>query len=99
MEKLKRLPDPYTLPAYEYRTNRSDSKIHIADNKVARLLLVLHEIDEAVAGLEDLPQSELTELVSGAIVACGFVDTTEAQHAIAAVLEAIESRDPTPLSS
>ena len=100
MDKLKLLPDPVTeriLPASEY-TAYSDSKIHIADTKVARLLLVLHEIDQAVAGLEALPQTELTELVSSAIIACGFVDGTEARRAIVTVLEAIERRDPTPQS-
>ena len=101
MDKLKLLPDPVTeriLPASEY-TIYSDSKIHIADTKVARLLLVLHEIDQAVAGLEALPQTELTELVSSAIISCGFVDGTEARCAIVAVLEAIERHDPIPQSS
>jgi hypothetical protein len=101
MDKLKLLPDPVTeriLPASEY-TTYSDSKIHIADTKVARLLLVLHEIDQAVAGLEALPQTELTELVSSAIISCGFVDGTEARCAIVAVLEAIERHDPMPQSS
>jgi hypothetical protein len=101
MDKLKRLPDPVTghiPPASEYTTH-FDSKVHIADTKVARLLLVLHEIDQAVAGLEGLPQTELTELVSSAILACGFVDGTEARHAIVAVLEAVERHDPMPQSS
>jgi|HubBroStandDraft_2_1064218.scaffolds.fasta_scaffold76790_3 hypothetical protein len=101
MEKLKRLPDPFTehiLPTSRHGTTRSDSKVAIADTKVARLLLVLHEIDQAVAGLESLPQTELTELVSSAIIACGFVDGTEARRAIVTVLEAIERRDPTPQS-
>ncbi len=101
MDKLKRLPDPVTEhipPASEYATY-SDSKVHIADTKVARLLLVLHEIDQAVAGLEELPQTELIELVSSAIIACGFADGTEARRAIVAVLEAIERHDPTPQNS
>jgi hypothetical protein len=68
----------------------SDTKVHIADKRMARLLLVLHELDKSVAGLEDLPQTELSELVSSAILACGFVDAVEAQYAIAAVLAAIE---------
>jgi hypothetical protein len=46
-----------------------------------------------------LPQSDLIELVSGAILACGFADGTEARHAIIAVLEAIDRHDPMPGNS
>ena len=71
----------------------SESRIHIADKRVAQLLLILHELDESVAGLEDLPKAELSELVSSAILACGFVDPIDARYAISAVLETIESQD------
>jgi len=73
----------------------SNSEVHIADRRMARLLLVLHELDRSVAGLEGLPQTELSELVSNAILSCGFEDATEARHAIAAVLSAIEMPDKT----
>jgi len=75
-----------------------DSKIYMADERVARLLLVLHEIDQSLAGLEKLPLSEFTELASSAILACGFVDGTEARYAITAVLEVIEGRGTLPES-
>jgi hypothetical protein len=88
-----------TWPELEFNKAYSDTKIHIADKRVARLLLVLHDLDESVLGLERLPQTELTDLVSSAIRACGFVDGVEARYAIAAVLEAIERRDPIPGSS
>ena len=68
----------------------SNAKVHIADKRIARLLLVLHELDRTVAGLENLRQPDLNEMVSSAILACGFVDGTEARLAIAAVLDAIE---------
>jgi hypothetical protein len=74
-------------------------KIHVTDKRVARLLLVLQELDESVAGLEELPKTELSELVSNAIMACGFVDPIEARYAIAAVLEAIGMHDSMPESS
>jgi hypothetical protein len=94
MEKMnKPFPDrsaEYTWPNLEDSQNR---KIHIADKRVAQLLLVLHELDESVAGLEDLPKAELSELVSKAILACGFVGPIDARYAIAAVLETIESGD------
>jgi hypothetical protein len=73
-----------------------NSGVHIEDKRVARLLLVLQELDESVAGLEELPKSDLSELVSSAILACGFVDPVEARYAIAAVLDAIEAPDSTP---
>jgi hypothetical protein len=101
MDEIKQL-HPFTkhiFPTPECDTNRSDSIVHIADKRVARLLLVLHELDRSVAGLEELPQTDLTELVSSAILACGFVDGTDARYAISAVLEAIERRDPKPGSS
>ncbi|MGD0793934.1 MAG: hypothetical protein ABR920_19380 [Terriglobales bacterium] len=77
-------------PTPEFNQTCSDSKVRIADQRVARLLLVLQELDESVAGLEELPKTELSELVSSAVLACGFVDPIEARYAIAAVLEAIE---------
>ncbi len=86
----------YPWPKTEFDRARSNAKVHITDRRMARLLLVLHELDKSVAGLEGLPQTELAELVSSAIVACGFVDQAEARHAIAAVLEAIEMPDSIP---
>jgi len=102
MHTIKRQDDPFTkhlLQAPEFATTRFDSKVHIADKRIARLLLVLHELDQYVAGLEELPQTELIELVSSAILGCGFTDGTEARHAIASVLEAIDRHDPMPESS
>ena len=70
-----------------------------ADKRVTQLLLVLHELDQAVAGLEWLTQSKLSELVSSAIVGCGFVDPTEAWYAIGAVLQVIEAHEVNQESS
>ena len=83
----------------EFSKPCSDLKVRIADKRVARLLLVLHELDESVAGLEALPKAELSALVSSAILACGFVDPIEARYAIATVLETIEMQDSMPESS
>jgi hypothetical protein len=97
MEKRKQFLDPsnrHILPSPACSKTRSDPRVHVEDKRVARLLLVLHELDQSVAGLEQLPQSELSELISSAILACGFADGTEARYAIAAVLEAIERHDP-----
>lgn len=67
-----------------------DRSFCVPDIRVARLLLVLSELETCVAGLQDLPDPDLTELVSSAIVACGFTDPAEVRYAIAEVLEAIE---------
>jgi hypothetical protein len=100
MDNLKRFPAPSAERGVPAPQDTIDaSRIHIANSKTARLLLVLHEIDQAVAGLEDLPQTDLVELVSSAILACGFADGTEARLAIVEVLQAIERRGPTPQSS
>ena len=103
MDKINKLfldpPTERMWPTPELNQACSDAKVHIADERVARLLLVLHELDESVAGLEELPKTELSELVSSAILACGFVDPLEARNAIAAVLEMIEMHNPMPESS
>jgi hypothetical protein len=102
MDDRKPLFNPFiknVVSASDRNTSDSDSTVDIADPRLAQLLFVLHEIDQSVAGLEALPQTELVELVSDAILACGFVDGTEARYAIAAVLEAIERRAPAPEGS
>jgi hypothetical protein len=103
MDKMNKLfLDPSTermWPTPAFNKTCSDAKVRIADQRVARLLLVLHELDESVAGLEELPKAELSELVSSAVLACGFVDPIEARYTIAAVWEAIEIDDSMPESS
>jgi hypothetical protein len=86
-------------PNSDFNKIYPNSMVHIEDKRVARLLLVLHELDQSVAGLEGLPKTELSELVSSAIWACGFVGSIEARYAIAAVLEMIETNDSMPESS
>jgi hypothetical protein len=82
--------------ALDYNNSGSHLTIRITDNRVSRLLLVLQQLDESMAGLEDLQEAELSELVSVAIRECGFIDPVEASYAIAAVLEAIEKYDSPP---
>src|ERR1700691_729292 len=73
------------------RSTATDTSAGITDSRVARLLLVLSEINESVAGLESLPEAELIEIVSGAIQACGFTDPSEVRLVVATVLQAIEA--------
>jgi hypothetical protein len=94
MNKINRLVwDPVhggtAVPA-KINHHFSDLKFRVADKRVSQLLLVLHELDESVAGLQGLPETDLSELVSHAVHACGFLDPVEALHAIAVVLKAIE---------
>lgn len=72
------------------RTTDVDCGFCIPEIRVARLLLVLNELETRMAGLQDLPDPDLTELVSSAIMACGFTDPAEIRYAVAEVLEAIE---------
>jgi hypothetical protein len=104
MDKINKLfLDPstqHTWPTPEVNQAFADLRVRITDERVARLLLILHELDESVARLEELPpKTELSGLISSAIQACGFVDPTEERYAIAAVLEAIEVNDSIPESS
>jgi hypothetical protein len=103
MEKINKLfLDPSTermWPTPEVNKAFANLKVRITDERVARLLLLLYELDESVAGLEEVPKTELRELISSAILACGFVDPLEVQYAIASVLEAIEVHDSMPESS
>jgi hypothetical protein len=97
MEKMSKLfSDPHTpspWPMADGDETTSHLRICIPDKRISQLLLVLEELDESVAGLEDLQQAELSELVSDAIRGCGFIDPVEAWYAIAAVLEVIEQHD------
>jgi len=72
-------------------TTYADSRIGIVDARVAWLLLVLGELEECIAGMEELPTAELGALVSNAILSCGFESPGETRYAISAVLRAIET--------
>ncbi len=62
------------------------------------MLVLLQQIDESAEGLDALPKPELSELVSGAIRVCGFVDPIKARDVIATVLDALDIQDPIPES-
>jgi hypothetical protein len=71
----------------------SDLQSKDKDKRVARLLVLLQQLNQSAEGLETLPERELTEIVQSAIRLCGFVDPIETRNAIAAVLDAIEMQD------
>jgi hypothetical protein len=78
----------YPAPAFDDSCSNSD--VYIPDKRVARLLVLLQQLDEAAAGLGALPESELAEIVSSAIHLCGFVDPIEARDVIGFVLYALK---------
>jgi hypothetical protein len=97
MEKMSKLfSDPHapsSWPMAVCEEANSHLRICIPDKRISRLLLVLQELDKSVAGLEELQQAELSELVLAAIEGCGFTDPVEASDAIAAVLDVIEKHN------
>jgi hypothetical protein len=99
MDKVNRL---FLYSSYDHMcSNRafdktcSDPDLHIQDKRVARLLELLQQLNEAAEGLRSLPKNELSEIVSSAVGVCGFVDPIEARDVIAAVLDKIEKQDRT----
>src|ERR1017187_1307767 len=84
----------HTCPNRAFDETLSDSDLDIHDKRVARLLVLLRQLDESAEGLEALPEPELSEIVSSAIRVCGFVDPIEARDGIAIVLDAIEMTEP-----
>jgi hypothetical protein len=79
-------------------TPEADSDIYVEDPRVAKLLLVLSDLDESFGGVEGIEQSQLRDLICNALPACGFVNSHDACYAIAAVLRIIEGADPPPES-
>ncbi|MGB8063074.1 MAG: hypothetical protein WCF26_14345 [Candidatus Sulfotelmatobacter sp.] len=74
--------------------DRTCADLHVDDKRMARLLVLLKQLNESSAGLEALPEPERSEIVSSAVRVCGFVDPIEARDVIAIVLDALEMEDP-----
>jgi len=68
----------------------ADPSTYSSDIRLGQLLLVLNELEAGMAALEDLPDRDLTELISSAMLACGFTDPAQIRCAIAEILETIE---------
>jgi hypothetical protein len=99
-ELLPDSPVEFLHSSSEFDPGRSDDKACIpAWDRIARLLRILRELDGSNAGLEQLAVAELSDLIYDALRESGFVDPIEARHAIAAVLETIETQAPGMQSS
>ncbi len=67
--------------------------LHLKDRRIARLLILLRQINESTGGLGVFPESQVSEIVSCAVRLCGLTSSTEAREVVAAVLEALEIQD------
>jgi hypothetical protein len=76
----------------------STSHWQIKDKRLPHLLVVLRQLNESVPGLEGLPETEVTEIVSAALRVCGYVEPMEVFEVITAILDALEMQDPVPES-
>lgn len=65
---------------------------HALDERMSRLLILLRQLTKSLTALENISESELTEIVYSAIHLCGFVDSIEAEYAIENVLVALEAQ-------
>jgi len=81
---------------YVYSKPFFNSNPHLNDKRLPHLLVLLHQLDQSMRGLDALPELELSEIVACAIQLCGFVDPAECREVIATVLTALEMRDPIP---
>jgi hypothetical protein len=75
--------------------SETDSRpnLHVKDRRIARLLILLRQINESTGGLAAFPNPQVSEIVSCAVRLCGLGSSTEAKEVVAAVLEALEIQD------
>lgn len=94
-EPLQDSPFIYMHSKRESGNAHFDCRVYIRDSpRIAQLLQALRQLDESAAGLDELPEAELSYLDLSAIRDSGVADPVEALFAIAAVLEAIEAQAP-----
>src|SRR5258708_14412873 len=94
MDKINKLfLDPSTermWPTPEVNQAFADLKVRITDERVARLLLLLYELDESMAGLEELSKTQLSELISFPILACGVFVPLAGRYGLSPLFCAIQ---------
>lgn len=78
----------------QFQADLVEDRIRISDERVAQLLIVLHEIDVGIKTVKAFPEHELDQIVAYAILACGFKDFGEARSAIGPVLDTMELQEP-----
>jgi hypothetical protein len=73
----------------------SDEDLNI-NQRLAKFLMLLQQLDECAGGLGALPPSELSEVVASALGVCGFVDPKETREVVATVLDVLKKPEPIP---
>lgn len=71
----------------------SSPNLHVKDRRIARLLILLRQINESTGGLAAFPEPQVSEIVCCAVRLSGLTTSTEARQVVAAVLEALEIQD------
>ncbi|MFZ1008628.1 MAG: hypothetical protein WAN65_17440 [Candidatus Sulfotelmatobacter sp.] len=103
MEKVNQvflhLSPRYIRPNNVLAETHSDSATYLEDKRVAQLFLLLRQLQRSAGGLCGLPTPELTDIVSSAVHLCGFVNPRESRDVTAAVLDALEMKEPMSESS
>jgi len=84
---------PPTRPNGALSEMDSRPNLHVKDRRIARLLILLRQINESTGGLAAFPNPQVCEIVSSAVRLCGLTGSTETQEVVAAVLEALEIQD------
>ena len=84
------------LPMTRLHADFLEDRIRISDERVAHLLIVLHEVDVEIKAVKMFSEDELSQIVADALFACGFKDFEEARNAVGPILDAIERPEPTP---
>ncbi len=82
-------------PSHANGLDVSDEDLNISQ-RVAKFLMLLQQLDESAGGLGSLSPVEVSEIVSGALGVCGFVDPKETREVIATVLDALKKPEPIP---
>jgi hypothetical protein len=78
---------------YPLAKPNSDPILHVKDGRVARLLVLLQQLQESAGGLGVFPKPDVSEIVCCAARLSGFTNTIEVREVITTVLEAIEMQD------
>jgi hypothetical protein len=82
-------------PSHASGLDVSDEDLNI-NQRVAKFLMLLQQLDESAGGLGTLSPVELSEIVTSALGVCGFVDPKETRDVIATVLEELRRPEPMP---
>ena len=73
-----------------------DTDLYDADSRLAQLVVLLRQLETVLGGMAVVPEREVSEIISGALGVCGFIEPVEAYRAMAIVLDVLERQYPKP---